>query len=109
MTCKLVGTMIMLGFLALAWGCLEMRSVILRKAGAQAAAKRGTERKRRAIRWSRDSHRSGSVVAALGAAMDVADRDLRGYCRIPACGAATGDHGYVGERWARHFDAPTDA
>ncbi|MGD0986030.1 MAG: hypothetical protein ABSA65_19815 [Acidimicrobiales bacterium] len=36
--------MIMLGFLALAWGWLEMRSVILRKAGAQAAAKRGTER-----------------------------------------------------------------
>jgi hypothetical protein len=36
MTCKLVGTMIMLGFLALAWGWLEMRSVILRKVGAQA-------------------------------------------------------------------------
>lgn len=55
MTCNLVGTMIMLGFLALAWGWLEMRSVILRKVGAQAAAKRGTEGKRRAIRWSRDS------------------------------------------------------
>ena len=69
----------------------------LRKAGAQAAAMRGTERKRRAIRWNRDSHRSGSVVAALDAAMDVDDRDLRGYCRIPACGAATRDQGYAGE------------
>jgi len=97
MTTKLVGTMIMLGFLVLAWGWLEMRSVILWKAGAKAAGKRGTERKRLAIRWSRDSHRSGSVVAVLGAAMNVADRNLRGYGRIPACGAATRDHGYAGE------------
>ena len=100
----------MLGLLALAWGWLEMRSVILRKAGAQAAVKRGTERKRRAIRWSRDSHRSGSVVAALGAAMDVADRDLRGYCDIPACGAATlAITDMRAKRWAHHSDAPTDA
>jgi hypothetical protein len=41
------------------------------------------------------------VVAALGAAMDVTDRDLRGYRRIPACGAATRDHGYAGEAVGR--------
>lgn len=70
--------------------------------GRGASGRQARDRtQRRAIRWSRDSHRSATVVAALGAAMDVTDRDLRGYRRIPACGAATRDHGYAGEAVGR--------